>query len=407
MSDFPAVLRFGYAGEHRLTARSGADEFGVFDERGGVSGFARNLFDDLSVVALEPLPVAKLMKSKVVGVQKVHRSARAESVRNDGNTVVSEGFEAAFEVFHVEVSLVGGEMFHKRSLNAGGADDEVDFAAGVFVDVVYRFLDRGFAYVADGSFHVGNEPFVVRSVQSVNVARGGENRFKTCEFLIVRTLNGYERVRGNGGGSHARAVDGEGVVCFVHVLNSSRADGEFRAVCVVEVDHHAGYDGFDVGAGDRVVLNGRHLGDYARSVAEEHSAHVECGRFDESFHFGVEKVDERARVRCRRPHRFIRNFDRAVKVFKGADELLVVISRGNRQIAVLRACADTAVNAVLREFSYFLAPNVRRGLLDPCEEGVDFGVELLCNHVEIECFKRFVCAADCYHILFLRLIIDL
>jgi len=71
-----------------LSARLIADKIGVFDQRRRISGRAGDLFEHLSVLAFEPLPIAQLMKREVVGVEQVHSSVGAESVRNNRNTVV-------------------------------------------------------------------------------------------------------------------------------------------------------------------------------------------------------------------------------------------------------------------------------------------------------------------------------
>ena len=63
----------------------------------------------------------------------------------------------------------------------------------------------------------------------------------------------------------------------------------------------------------------------------------------------------------------------------------------------LRACADPAVQSVNDRLFDILAPNIRTGLFDGCEKGIDILVKLFCARIEIIRAERAVCRSGCNH----------
>ena len=324
------------------------------------------------------------MKSEIVGIEKVHRTRGTESVGNYGNTVIGYRLVAAFEVHNVDVSLIGREMFLEGSLYARRTHDEVDFAARVFVEIVDCFLNNRFADVAHARLHIRHEPFMSGSVESVQTARGLENRAETRDFVVQRPRDADTHALFYRACGDSRPADRNGLVLSVDIGNSARVARGLIRRRGVDFDVHADRHVFNVAARYRIVRIGcGNGGKHARAVAVQHSAEVESAGFQKPFHFVVEKVYERARVVCGGSDRLIRKGYRAVQIFKGQYELFVIVVARHGKISRFCARAYAAADAVSCQPSYFFTPHVRSALFDFREQRIDFGIELVADRSEI------------------------
>ena len=171
-------------------------------------------------------------------------------------------------------------------------------------------------------------------------------------------------------------------------------DFVFRRVCNrpvrFDVDDHTGFDFRRVVNLEFCKIFVARICDrsceFSAAVAEKHTCEVSLTCRQKSFHFGVQKVYERARVVHTGSQCFVGNFDFAKEVFKvgGKRNVGVALRLGKR--ARFGARRDAAVYAVGYEFFDFLTENIVACSFDRRKEGVDFRVELLGNHAKVNGF---------------------
>lgn len=119
------MLLFGDTSNHCLANWAVADEVNILDECCGVHWFAVDLFEHFAVVVLQPAPIAKLVEMEVLGVEDVHCAFGAETVGNNGDTIVSDGLVATLQLHNIGVELLGEEVVLVSTFYACGANDKV------------------------------------------------------------------------------------------------------------------------------------------------------------------------------------------------------------------------------------------------------------------------------------------
>ena len=248
----------------------------------------------------------------------------------------------------------------------------------------------------------GNEPLVGGLAQPVKSAFGREDCAESGYLVIHAALHGEVVALGYTAGKGL--VHGDGFRASVHGENAQRAHAGDNGV--IRLRHHVHDHAFGEVAH---VVHGKgsfrcerirgQSGQLAAAVAEEHSAQIEFGRFEKSFHFRIEQIDERAFAGQGRAHRLVGYLYPAVQVFEVEGEALVIVARRHGKRARFRTRADAAVQTVRDHFDYLLAPHVRGGLFDFCHKGIDSRVQLICHYAEIDGFKRLFRAGEIYHII--------
>ena len=220
------------------------------------------------------------MEREVVGIEKIHSTVGTESVGNDGYPVVGNSLVTAVEFHIIGISFVSCKVVHERALNARRTYDEVYLAARVFFEGVDGLLNDRFGYGADARLDIRHEPLMRASRKPVNGAARIEYRAETGYLLIVRALNGHERVGYDHAAVDGGTVDGDFLVVSVDSRDTSCAvTGEHVAGRISYVDDETFDEVFNVVDGERVAAYGNDFTQYARTVAVEHSAEVERGRF--------------------------------------------------------------------------------------------------------------------------------
>lgn len=318
------------------------------------------------------------MQTEILGIEQIHRSLGAEPIGDHGNPVKNQSLVTAEDFFGRHERPVLGIEFSQSPLHSPGADDKIDFSAGIFLNGIDGGLYDIFADRADIFFDVRFEPGVFLPVYAVQSSRIGEQRAEPRNFIAVGILQRDFGSRGNSLRRERRPVDGEGLVFPVDFQNfpasCGRDDGARRGA---KIDDHTFGQSFDAVRGDEIIGSYRFdCAQRARTVPVKHSAEIEGRASDKGLHFVVEQIDESALIVSGSADRLIGNFYRPVEIFEGRDELNVIITGGLGQISGFGAGADAAVDAVSHQFSDVFSPDVGGRAFNLCEERIDVHVEL-------------------------------